>query len=219
MATKISETYWSQFSSDFEEKQSFVAGKEVISLTMDELSKEQNLGNVLELGCGTGLYTETLQQISEEITATDFSEEMIKAANQKRGDLDHITFMQANALDLHFEKESFDTVFMANLIHVIEDPEKVIKESCRVLKNGGQIIITSFAMDQMRFFNRISLAMRYLKAFGKPSKESVKEKTPKERIENLLINNGFKISKSKVLGHKEKAVYMTGIKKSKQILR
>ena len=212
METNIKETYWSQFAPEFEEKQSFVAGKELISLTMDELSKEQNLGKVLELGCGTGLYTETLQKITEDITATDFSEEMIMAAKLKRGNLDHVTFMQANALDLPFDKESFDTVFMANLIHIIEDPEKVIKESSRVLKSGGQIIITSFAIDQMSFFNKISLGIRYLKAFGKPSKESVKEKTPKKRIENLLVNNGFNITKSKVLGKKGKAVFINGIK-------
>ena len=39
METKIKETYWSQFASEFEEKQSYVAGKEVISLTMNELSQ------------------------------------------------------------------------------------------------------------------------------------------------------------------------------------
>jgi ubiquinone/menaquinone biosynthesis C-methylase UbiE len=212
MEPKSKETYWSQFASEYEEKQSYVAGKEVISLTMEELLKEQNLEKVLELGCGTGLYTETIQKISEEITATDFSEEMIKAAKQKRGTLDHVIFIQANALDLQYDNESFDTVFLANLIHIIEDPEKVVKESFRVLKSGGHIIITSFAIDQMSFFNKISLAMRYQKAFGKPSKESVKEKTPKERIENLLVNNGFNISKSVVLGQKEKAVYIHCIK-------
>ena len=61
MEPKSKETYWSQFASEYEEKQSYVAGKEVISLTMEELLKEQNLAKVLELGCGTGLYTETLQ--------------------------------------------------------------------------------------------------------------------------------------------------------------
>lgn len=213
MESKNKETYWSQFTSEYEVKQRYVAGKEVISLAMEELSNEQNLGKVLELGCGTGLYTETIQKISEEITATDFSEEMIRAAKQKRGHLDHVTFKQANALELQFDKESFDTVIMANLIHIIEDPEKAIKESCRMLKRGGQFIITSFAIDQMSFFNKISLAIRYQKAFGKPSKESLKEKTPKERIENLVVENGFKISESKVLGRKEKAIYIHCIKK------
>jgi len=155
-------------------------------------------GKILEIGCGNCRNLLKFAKEGYDCYGIDFSEEMIMAAKQKRGNLDHVTFMQANALDLQFDQESFDTVFMANLIHIIEDPEKVIKESSRVLKSGGQIIITSFAMDQMSFFNKISLAMRYLKAFGKPSKESVKEKTPKKRIENLLVNNGFKITKSKV---------------------
>ena len=33
-----------------------------------------------------------------------------------------------DALNLEFEEQRFDTVFMANLIHIISDPEKVIKD-------------------------------------------------------------------------------------------
>ena len=55
MEQKNKETYWSQFAEEYEEKQSYVAGKEVISLAKAEILKEINLGRVLELGCGTGL--------------------------------------------------------------------------------------------------------------------------------------------------------------------
>ena len=206
------ETYWSQFSSEFEEKQSYVTGNEVISVAKEELLKEQNLGSVLELGCGTGLYTETLQKVAKIIVATDLSDEMIEAATQKRGHLVNVTFMKADALNLPFDEDSFDTVFMANFIHIIGNPERVIKESSRVLKNGGRIIITSFAVDEMSFFHRIFIGIRYLKVFGKPSWESLKEKISKKRIEALLLNNGFRISKSKVIGNKAKAIYIGGIK-------
>lgn len=213
MGSSNKETYWSKFTSEYEEKQSYVVGAEVISAAMEELLKEQSLGKALELGCGTGLYTETLQKVAEEVVATDFSDEMIKAANHKRGVLENVTFMKANALNLQFDRGSFDTVFMANFIHIIEDPEKVIKESSRVLKKEGHIIITTFAADKMSFFNKISLMIRYIKAFGKPSKESLKEKTSKEKIETLLKDNGFKISKSKVIGGKVKSIYISCIKK------
>ncbi len=206
------ETYWSRFAADFEEKQRHVVGKEVIALTMEAILKEQSLGVVLELGCGTGLYTETLQKVADNIIATDFSDEMIEAAHQKRGDIKNITFMKANALHLPFEEERFDTVFMANLIHVIEDPDKVMKESKRVLKKRGQIIITSFAMDQMHFLDRLSLLIKYLTTFGKPSRESLKVKTSKDSIEALLVNNGFTITNSKVLGKRAKAIYINGLK-------
>jgi len=206
------ETYWSQFAQEFEEKQSFVAGKEIISLTLDELLKEQQLGYVLELGCGTGLYTEALQKNAEKILATDFSDEMLKVAVQKRSKLQKVTFQKADALNLEFEENSFDTVFMANLIHIIGDAEKLIRESKRVLKEGGQLIITSFAIDEMNFFKKLSLAIRYLKTFGKPSKEANKEQTSRKDIEVLLKKYGFEISKSIILGKTAKAFYINCIK-------
>ncbi len=142
METKNRETYWSRFTEDFEERQSQVVGKEVLSLMQEELLKESNLGEVLELGCGTGLYTETLQKISRSVLATDFSEEMVEKAKQNRGNLENVKFQKADAKNLEFENESFDTVFMANLIHVIGNARRVIQESKRVLKKGGRLIVT-----------------------------------------------------------------------------
>ena len=212
METKNKETYWSRFVDEYEEKQQFVVGKVLISLTKQEILKEQNLGKVLELGCGTGLYTETLQKMAKSVVATDFSDEMIEVAILKRGYLRNVEFLKADALNLPFEDESFDTIFMANLIHVIGNAERVIQESKRVLKTGGQLIITSFAINDMNFFSRMAMGIRYIKTFGKPSDEATKEKTTKKSIENLLLKNGFEISKSVILGKKSKAFYISCVK-------
>ena len=56
------ETYWSQYAGEFEEKQSQVVGREILMLMQEELLKESDLGEVLELGCGTGLFTVALQK-------------------------------------------------------------------------------------------------------------------------------------------------------------
>jgi len=213
MNQKNKETYWSQFADKFEEKQSYVTGKEIISLALDALGKEENLGKVLEPGCGTGVYTDKLKGNAEHVIATDFSDEMIEIAKKKRGNLADVQFEKADALDLNFEEASFDTVFMANLIHIIGDAERVIKESKRVLKQGGKVIITSFAIDEMSFFHKLRMATRYIKAFGKPSKDATKEKTTKKNVETMLINNGFEIAKSEILGNKSKATYIVGRKK------
>ena len=145
--------------------------------------------------------------------ATDFSDEMVAFARQKRGDMKNVEFRKADALNLEFNDESFDTVVMANLIHVIGNAERVIQESKRVLKNGGQLIITSFAINEMNFFSRIAMGIRYIKTFGKPSDEATKEKTTQKSIENLLLKNGFETSKSVILGNKSKAFYIKAIKK------
>ena len=213
METINKETYWSRYTSEFEEKQSRVVGNEILFLMKKELLKENNLGNALELGCGTGLFTESLQKISTKVLATDFSDEMVAFARQKRRDMKNVEFRKADALNPEFEDESFDTVFMANLIHVIGNAERVIQESKRVLKNGGQLIITSFAINEMNFFSRIAMEIRYIKTFGKPSDDATKEKTTKKGIEKLLVDNGFEISKSIVLGQKSKAFYICSTKK------
>lgn len=212
METKNKETYWSRFVDEYEEKQQFVVGKVLISQTKQEMLKEQNLGKVLELGCGTGLYTETLQKMAKSVVATDFSDEMIEAAILKRGYLRNVEFLKADALNLPFEAESFDSVFMANLIHVIGNAERVVQESKRVLKSGGRLIITSFAINEMNFFSRMAMGFRYIKTFGKPSDEATKEKTTQQNIEQLLIKNGFEIAKSLLLGGKSKSFYISSIK-------
>ncbi len=212
MEQKNKETYWSRFTDEYEEKQRYVTGIEVISLTKEEIRKEQNTGGVLELGCGTGLYTESLAENATSVTATDFSDEMIAMAQQKRRHLRNVKFLKANALNLDFEDQCFDTVFMANLIHIIGNAERVIGESHRVLKKGGMAIITSFSIDDMRFFNKIGMGLRYLKTFGKPPEEASRNKTTKKSVEQLLIHNDFTVVKSLLLGRKSKSMYITGRK-------
>lgn len=216
METDNKETYWSRFVNEYEEKQETIVGKDLISLVKNELLSEEKHGNVLELGCGTGLYTEILQKKATNILATDYSEEMIAAATKKRGQLKNTEFAQANALNLEFKDSCFDTVFMANLIHIIGDAEKVIDESKRVLKNGGKLIVSSFAMEDMSFFNRIKLVFRYLKAFGLPPKEATEEKTTWKGVEALLKEKDFEITKSKLLGTQSKSFYIT-CRKNKNI--
>ena len=212
METINKETYWNNFAEDFEARQEFVAGNEIIQLVKNELIKEDNFKKVLELGCGTGLYTETIIENSSHVIATDFSEEMINSARKLRGDLKDVEFMQSDAMNLAFSENSFDTVFMANLIHFISDPEQVTRESYRVLNDGGTIVITSFAIDEMSFLNKIRMAIRFIKTFGKISKETKRVKTTQHTIEMMLENNGFRISKNKLIGKKTKAIYVIGKK-------
>jgi ABC-2 type transport system ATP-binding protein len=213
MESKNKETYWSRFVDEYEEKQQAVVGKELILLVKNEILTEKETGNVLELGCGTGLYSEILAKKAAQVLATDFSQEMVEAAIRKRGNLENTKFQQANALEIQFEDSVFDMVFMANLIHVVGNPERVIQESKRVLKKGGRILITSFAINDMSLISRIAIAIRYIRTFGKPSPEAVKEKVTKRSIELLLKKNDFQIAKSLLLGTKNRSFYIVGIKK------
>ncbi|PIE45812.1 MAG: hypothetical protein CSA45_01535 [Gammaproteobacteria bacterium] len=48
-------------------------------------------------------------------------------------------------------------MFMANVIHVVEYPDKALREAQRVLKMDGRLIIVSFTMDGMNVINKIKM--------------------------------------------------------------
>lgn len=212
MKTNEKETYWSRFVTDYEQRQSYVTGEEVLLAMKSELLKEPSLGKTLELGCGTGLFTEAISEKASTLRATDFSEEMIETARNLRGTLENVWFEKADAGHLGYTEESFDTVVMVNLIHIVADAGKVLRECKRVLKPEGRIIITSFAMNEMSFFSKIRIAFRYVKVFGKPSEESTREKTTLKQLVSLLTASGFVVQKKSLLGTKTKSFYISAIK-------
>ena len=99
---------------------------------------------VLECACGTGMLSAPVAGVCRHLTATDFSENMLKRARKNCRDIDNISFMQADIMHLPFEDSSFDKVVAANIIHLLDEPMKALYELRRVCRNGGQLIIPTY---------------------------------------------------------------------------
>lgn len=99
---------------------------------------------VLECACGTGLLTGIIAPRCNSLIATDFSERMLNRAEKKYKKYANIRFEQANILRLSYPDERFDTVVAANVIHLLDDPSKAMRELDRVCKPGGKIIIPTY---------------------------------------------------------------------------
>jgi hypothetical protein len=52
--------HWSRFSEEFDDKQEYAAGREVIWLVIEKLGKLKDIGDVLEFGRGNGRYTRSI---------------------------------------------------------------------------------------------------------------------------------------------------------------
>ena len=89
---------------------------------------------VLELACGTGLISQRLAGSVKSLEATDYAPEMIAEARKKVHSV-RLHFSVQNATCLPYAPGSFDAVVIANGLHVIPDPEKVLSEAHRVLKS------------------------------------------------------------------------------------
>jgi ubiquinone/menaquinone biosynthesis C-methylase UbiE len=92
---------------------------------------------VLELGCGTGLYTRELGKTGAKIIASDLSEKMLKIGMERCQDFG-VAFVQTDIRRLPFRAEVFDAVIGAYILHHVE-LEACLPEIKRVLKDGGRI--------------------------------------------------------------------------------
>lgn len=99
---------------------------------------------VLECACGTGLLSAVIAEKCRQLTATDFSEKMLKKAEKNCRAFRNITYAQADITVLSFPDSSFDKVVAGNVIHLLDNPLMALSELNRVCKDGGMLIIPTY---------------------------------------------------------------------------
>lgn len=140
------EEYWSKFANTFDEEQKYIVGWTTQQTMLERLSGESDLGELIELGCGAGFYTKVLAANANHITATDLSDEMLTVAKEQLKDCQNVAVEKADCEKTDFPDGKFDSVFMANLVHVIENPSITLQESYRILKDGGLLLIVDYTV-------------------------------------------------------------------------
>jgi phosphatidylethanolamine/phosphatidyl-N-methylethanolamine N-methyltransferase len=102
-------------------------------------------GRILEVGVGTGLSLGHYAR-SNRIVGIDISEPMLDKAHRrvKRLQLDHVEMIAVmDAEQLTFPDASFDVVVAQYVVTAVPNPEKALDEFVRVVRPGGEIILTS----------------------------------------------------------------------------
>ena len=112
--------------------------KEIVS----ELIEPED--TVLECACGTGLLSTVIAEKCRRLTATDFSEKMLRKAEKNCRSFRNITYAQADITALAFPGGSFDKVVAGNVIHLLDNPLTALGELNRVCKDGGMLIIPTY---------------------------------------------------------------------------
>jgi ubiquinone/menaquinone biosynthesis C-methylase UbiE len=107
---------------------------------------------VLEVGAGTGLVTVEVARTVARFVATDLSPEMLAVLRERltRAGFSNVQVREADALALPFEDGAFDGVILANLLHLLDDPGRALREARRVLRPRGRLCAPTFAHGEDR---------------------------------------------------------------------
>ncbi len=101
---------------------------------------------VLDCAAGTGEFSLAAAEKAASVLCTDQSPEMLKQAQKKtkkRG-LDNISFARRDITALSDPDGSFDVVIAANVLHLLPEPEKAVRELWRVAAPGGRLILPTY---------------------------------------------------------------------------
>lgn len=95
---------------------------------------------ILFVGIGTGADLELINLDGLEITAIDYSPDMLNQARKKFKN-SSIHFLEMDAQEMDFESNHFDWVTGSLILSVVPNAEICFQEMARVMKPGGKVLL------------------------------------------------------------------------------
>jgi len=135
---------------------------EIRSLYVDEAEVEaallallpsQEVGELLDVGTGTGRIVEIAGRRGIRAVGVDLSRAMLAVAraNLEKADLRLCQVRFGDAYQLPVANGSFDAVTVHQVLHYLDDPGEAIAEAARVLRPGGRLVVVDFAPHALEF--------------------------------------------------------------------
>lgn len=123
---------------------------------------------LLDIGCGNGRFLGTFEGKTLDYTGIDFSEGLIGVARERYRERANTSFIVGDALALPFPNDSFDNVVSFAVLHHIPSRAyrvQFLRESARVTKPGGLIVVTAWNV----WHSRPGIVLRFAlkKIFGR----------------------------------------------------
>ena len=141
------QAYFKRHAGEWDELRQLHSPDEQVEAALTDALDKGELGQVLDIGTGTGRIAEMFAPVADKVVALDKSLEMLKLARAKLQNLpaEKIELIQGDFTDLPFGEAQFDTVVLHQVLHFAQEPELVLQEAARVTRPGGRIAIVDFA--------------------------------------------------------------------------
>jgi ubiquinone/menaquinone biosynthesis C-methylase UbiE len=194
--------FWSNVADRYDRVADLQIGGRTRSMVRERVDREGDLGCVVELGCGTGFYTESLARKANTLLATDVSPGMLQIARQ-RVNAPNVTFRAEDCQRTSLPDGAFDTAFMSLVMHFTM-PDHAVAEMHRILRPGGTLIVVNLDPRALNGIARVRSSIRvlYRGVVGyrtKPPKGFGRNVMTESQLRELLGRSGFRVGSTETI--------------------
>ena len=155
------EAYYDDYASSYEAERRTGYYGVVNDLEFGAVAEAVVGGDVLEIGCGTGLLLERTATVARRASGIDLSAGMARFSATRKG----LTVAQASATDLPFAEGSFDVVYSFKVLPHVPDLAAAVAEIRRVLRPHGRAFVEVYNPWSLK---RLAAAATRVVGRGKP---------------------------------------------------
>ncbi len=102
---------------------------------------------VLDAGCGVGYGSAYLAQTARRVVAVDVDPDAIEYA-RRRYDAANVEFVHADVVAMPFADDTFDVACSFETIEHVRDPEALVAQLRRVVREGGVCVLSTPRVDR-----------------------------------------------------------------------
>jgi len=116
----------------------------VLEFLFEHLPPSSGAPRLLELGCGTGLFTLPVAAKGYEVTAVDISEGMLGelGAKLEAESLANVRLRKTDVEELSPDDGGYDGVYGIGLLEYLDDPGRTVAKAAELLRPGGVAVFT-----------------------------------------------------------------------------
>jgi len=141
---------------------------------------------VIDIGCGGGWYSKRFAEEGARVIATDIASGYVRQTRAYCRDVESVAVVQCDAANLPFADKSASVVIISEVLEHLVSPEQAVADIKRVLKNGGEVLMSVPSMLN------IELAARLMAKMRGEFYEHLQSYTPWS-FRRFASNNGFRV--------------------------
>ena len=144
---RVAEQFFATHAEQWDALRSLHAPEAEVEAAMAGLLGDAPLGRLIDIGTGTGRIATLFAPQADQILGVDRSAEMLRLARGKLHETANgkVRFVVGDFHALPVADASADTAILHQVLHYAQAPERVIRETARILSPGGRLLIVDFA--------------------------------------------------------------------------